>query len=289
MKRTRIINGGYFLLTLLPMLAFAEPDVSILYHEPFVVHETDIAIDGSTERLVFDAFGRRFVLLVDESIAGASAPGIELIQGHLAESSWSWARLMIRNETVSGFIQDMGETYLIEPRASLDAALLVGDTGASSPNVIYRLADTLVPAGLLSCDTQHAGEQVNAKDALAGLASELDHAHLHATTDGGVATVGVIADSFLYDKLNLDTQATVEQMFQTVTGIYQQQLDIEIEPVSITVSTARSRDPIGPDRDGSRLLDELGIWRMGNQNDVAITHLVTDRQLTNSSGKRIAA
>lgn len=277
------------LLTLLATAASAQSDVSILYHESFIPNEIEYSEQGETTRIVFDAFGRRFVLLVTESTFGESLPGIELIEAQLEDAPGAWARLTIRNGMISGMIQDTGDAYLIEPRALVADNLMVTNDQGVSPSIIYRLADALVPDGLLSCGTLHEGdgERVNGKDAFAALTAELDAA-IEASDGIDRATIGIIADSHLYQRLDFDTQATVEQMFQTVAGIYSEQLSVEIDPLSYLVSTDPEQNPVSDERDGSKLLDELGNWRRINQTDMALTHLITDRDLLNDTGTSIA-
>ena len=251
---------------------------------PLAIERTE---QGETTRVVFDAFGRRFILLVDESTFGESIPGIELIEARIEDAPGAWARLTIRNGVISGIIQDLGDTYLIEPRAMVADNLMVKNDHSVSASIIYRLADALVPNGLLSCGTLHDGARVNAKEAFAELTAELDSA---AAENDAInrAMIGIVADSHLYERLGFDTQATVEQMFQTVAGIYSEQLDVQIDPASYFVSTESERDPVSAERDGSKLLEELGNWRRNSQSDIALTHLVTDRDLLNADGQSIA-
>jgi len=276
------------LVILFPASTLAQPEVSILYHEPLELLELAAADDGSTARIVFDAFGRRFVLLVDESVPGTSGPGIELIKARVADAPESWARLTLRGDIVSGLIDDPHDTYVIESRSTVVGTLIVSDHDADSPSIIYRLSDALVAPGLLSCDTHHEGEHVDGKTAFAGLAAELDASASLAATDGYRATVGVVADSYFFARLGGDSQAMIDEMFLTVDGIYAEQVGIEIETASIFVSTTPAADPLSDQRDGSALLDELGQWRLQNQTHLAMTHLLTNRRLLNVNGNPIA-
>ena len=73
------------LVILFPNSTLAQPDVSILYHEPLEMRTIEYQDDGPTARMSFDAFGRRFVLLVEESAPGISGPGVELIKARIAD------------------------------------------------------------------------------------------------------------------------------------------------------------------------------------------------------------
>ncbi|MGI9342133.1 MAG: zinc-dependent metalloprotease family protein [Gammaproteobacteria bacterium] len=257
-----------------PLQALAQPEVSILYHEPFVLN------NAAADSIEFDAYGRRFVLLIDATKPGASGPDVKLISARLKDAPGSWARLSLRGDRVSGMIRVADDTYVIEPRASLHGALMVGEVTGSSPNVIYRLADTMVAPGLLSCDTHDGLKQVDGKTALASLTAEMGAASVLAT-NGDIATVGVFADSFLVNRLQDDTLPTLEQVFATVSGMYAEQVGVDLDVVTIDVSTNINDDPTGTQRFGSDVLDELGAWRVANQTDLAITHLVTNRSLIN--------
>lgn len=265
-----------------------QPDVSILYHEPLTLRELETNPDGSTTRLVFDAFGRRFDLRVEESAPGISGPNIELLKARVADAPESWARLTLRSGVASGLIQDQYDTYVIEPRDTLAGTLMLQNGGGDSAAIIYRLSDTLVAPGLLSCDEQHDGQHVDGKTALAGLTAELGDSTLMETTDEDRATIGVIADSSLYAKLRDKTEGSIEELFLTVGGIYAEQVGIELETVSIDISTEPTQDPVSSQRNASALLDELANWRLQNQSHLSITHLVTNRDVLNDSGKSIA-
>jgi len=257
-----------------PLRALAQPEVSILYHEAFVLN------DAAPDRIEFDAFGRRFVLLIDATKPGVSGPDVRLISARLEDTPGSWARLSLRGDAVSGMIRVADETYVIEPRSALHGALMVGDVTGSSHNVIYRLADTMVAPGLLSCDTHDGLKRVDGKTALASLTAEMGAASVLAT-DGDIATVGVLADSFLVSRLQDDTLPTLEQVFATVSGMYAEQVGVELDVVTFDLSTNINDDPTSTKRFGSDVLDELGTWRVANQSDLALTHLVTNRSLIN--------
>lgn len=277
------------LVILIPNSTLAQSDVSILYHEPLEMRTIEYQDDGPTARMTFDAFGRRFVLLVEESAPGVSGPDVELIKARIADMPDSWARLTVRNGVVSGLIHDPYDTYVIESRRTLSGTLIVSNYGETSASIIYRLSDTLVAPGLLSCDTHDDGEHINGKAAMAELTAELDVSTTLETTDGDHrATVGVLADSSFSERLGDDTRMAIEDIFLTVGGIFSEQLGVELEATSVTVSTAPEQDPVSTQRNGSALLDELGAWRIANQPHLSITHLLTNRGLLNDNNKSIA-
>ncbi len=272
-----------------PPAALAEPDVAILYHEALSPVEVERSSDGAPQRIAFDAFGRRFVLRVDASRPGRSTPKLELIEARVEGDPDSWARLGLRGDTLTGLIQALGETYALESRSTLEGDLIVGESSLeASPSIIYRLADTLVAPGLLSCGTRPGDPHVDGKTAFANLSAELDASATLAATDGDQATVGVIGDYALRDRLGTETRLTIEEMFLTVEGIYAEQVGVEIVVDSITLSDSPTGDPVGNSRIGADILEELGDWRQRNQGELAITHMVTNRRLQNESLNLIA-
>ncbi|MBT8443999.1 MAG: hypothetical protein HKN81_02870 [Gammaproteobacteria bacterium] len=290
--RSTLLNLTLILITFQPLSTFADPDVSILYHESLELLEIGRASDGSVERLTFDAFGRRFSLRIESSRAGAAGSNAQLLKARLANAPDAWARLTLRGETLTGIIDEDGESYIIEQRQGLDADLLVQNERSDSPSIIYRLSDTLVTPGLLACDDHREGElpnqRVNGKTAYAKLTAEIGAASDVAETGGYVATVDVIADSHMFEWLGEDTEVFIQDLFATVDGIYSAQVGVAIEPVTIDVSTSLASDPVSDHREGSGLLDGLGNWRRSHQPMTALTHLVTNRRLQNDQGQSIA-
>jgi len=290
--RSALLNLTLILITFQPLPTLAEPDVSVLYHESLELLEIDRASDGSVERITFDAFGRRFDLHIEFSRAGVAGSEAQLMKARLADAQNAWARLTLRGKTLTGIIDDANETYIIEARGGLDPDLLMTDDRSVSASIIYRLSDTLVAPGLLACDGSHDGTlqsgRINGKTAYAKLAAEVD-VTTDATADRDyVATVGIVADSHMFALLEDDTEFFVQDLFAAVVGIYSEQVGVTIDPVMIEVSTSLSSDPVGERRNGTKVLEELGIWRRANQPWTALTHLITNRGLQNDHGNSIA-
>lgn len=262
----------------LPRVTLADAEFTILYHESLTMLDVERRADGSSARFEFDAYGRRFVLLVEHSEPAHFEPGVERIEGRLSGAPGSWARLTRRGEELSGLIRDGDTTYVVEPRRVLEADLMLADRGGS-PNVIYRLEDTLVAPGALSCDSAHETAPIDGKSAFAGLTAELSTSMTLAATDESVATVGVLADYSFYDRNGAESVVTIESMFLTVDGIYSEQVGISIELVDLFVATTAGDDPLSGTRDASALLNELAQWRVSNQAQYALTHLVTNRRI----------
>lgn len=277
------------LIGFFPLAAPAQPDVAILYHEALTPLEVDRGRGGALRRIVFDAFGRRFVLRIEASRPGRSSANVELIEARVEDAPGSWARLGLRGDTLTGLIHARGETYALESRSTLEGDLIVGESDPQvSPSIIYRLADTLVRPDLMSCGTRPGGPHVDGKTAFANLTAELGATANLAASDGGRATVGVIGDYALRDRLGAETELTIEEMFLTVDGIYSAQVGVEIVLDSITLSDSLMADPVSSSRIGPDILEELGNWRRRYQNQLAVTHMVTNRRLQNDSLNLIA-
>jgi hypothetical protein len=176
---------------------------------------------------------------------------------------------------------------VIEPRTLAANTLLTTDT-AASVNIIYRLADTLITQGELTCGMTDTPVTMNGKmvmDALVSeLASELQTVIvLEAQGAQFRAEVGVVADYDFFTRNGsvASTEATVLSRFNIVDGIYSEQLEIEINVTEIDVS--ESPGPFTDTTNAEALLDELRIYREMNQTHLAMTHLITGRNLDGST------
>jgi hypothetical protein len=285
------------LAILFPASSFAESPVWILYHEPLVLLEDDPDIDGPSEGLRFDAFGRRFEIELTAPIRSGPTADIEVITGVLTATPGSWVRLTrrideSRGSELRGIIHDQTDTYVVEPRSANPAKLIGQDAHSDSINIIYRLADTLVAPGLLSCPTHGTntqGDPVNAKVAFAELAAELGTtAALQADDVDDVARIGVITDASFRASQNEDSQFAVASLYAVVDGFYTEQLNVRIDPVDIFDAPDGINSPISTTQNGEDLLAELSAWRIMNHTQYALTHLITNRQLKNDDGGPIA-
>jgi MYXO-CTERM domain-containing protein len=295
-----LLAGSPGLLVSAP--AHADGPVTVLYHEPLVLNHSDAvqpktgvsalqSLPRSTDNnLTFDAFGRRFELELNENIRlnrQRTGAGYTLLQGSVRGAPDSWVRLMRQGDELSGMIRDTTDTYVIEPRTLAVNNLLTTDT-ATSVNIIYRLADTLIAQGELSCGMADAPVTMNGQmvmDALVSeLASELQTVTvLQAQGAQFRASVGVVADFdfFTANGSIASTEATILSRFNIVDGIYSEQLAIEIDVTEIDVS--ESPGPFTDTTNPEALLDELRIYREMNQAHLAMTHLITGRNLDGST------
>lgn len=290
-------NGRAFLLTIfctklsllwVPASAIADSRFSILYHEPItLLGEISASEEHPThvdEILRFDAFGRRFEVQLELPARLNSRhrnSGIELFAGHLTATPGSWVRLMRHGDRLSGIIHDASDTYFIEPRSTVSEALVDADSRKDSINVIYRLADTLVAPGLLSCATRESSEPVNGQIASKKLAAELTAAHtITPVAHIPTARIGVIADIDFFARFGSNSASEIESLFNIVDGLFTEQIGVEIRVAESLIISSQDQNPFSSTTIGGELLDELSNWRRMNQADLGLTHLVTNRRLT---------
>ena len=269
--------------------AASEQRFSILYHESIVPHariydDSREFQPGASESIRFDAFGRQFDIQLrarSRRLAENGQAGFDLFSGRLESAPNSWVRLMRRGDALSGVIYDGAETYIIEPRNMLAGALIESGAATNSASIIYRLADTLVPSGLLACETHPGREQIDGQRAASLLTAELAAVTPNtAAAEVPTATVGVVADIEFFDRFGPDSASEVESYFNIVEGFYSDQVGIQLSVTETMVVSGASQNPFTDTNVGSELLDEVGDWRRLNQRDLALTHLITDRPLT---------
>ena len=279
-------------LLLLSAAALADSRFSILYHEPVVLRDVLPAGQGfvthdAAEIVHFDAFGRRFELqleLPDRLNRRHRNSDFELFTGRVAATPESWVRLMRRGDRLSGIIHDATDTYFIEPRSTIVEALADADPRHDSINVIYRLADTLVAPGLLSCKTRQSSDPVNGQAAFTKLAAELTAANTEtAAAHIPTARIGVIADIDFFARFDSESASQIESLFNVVDGIFSAQVGVEINVTESLIIAAESQNPFSATTVAGDLLDELSDWRRLNQADLGLTHLVTDRALSSEN------
>ncbi len=274
---------------LLAASAVANPRFTILYHEPLILQREasageSYAEQDAVETLHFDAFGRRFDVQLEVPSRLHSRyrnADFELFAGHLTAAPGSWVRLMRRGDRLSGIIHDTSDTYFIDPRSTVSDALTDVDPRDESINVIYRLADTLVEPGILSCETRQSNEPVNGQAAFTKLAAELTAANpATAENDDPTVSIGIITDLDFFTRFGSDSESEVESLFNIVEGIFSEQVGVGIIVTESLIISSADQNPFSATTVGGELLEELGNWRRMNQADLDLTHLVTNRHLT---------
>lgn len=280
-----------FILAFQAAHADSDDPVSILYYESIRISETAAPAIGPAT-MHFDAYGRRFELQQDEAPI-VTRTGATRMRGRVTGQPDSWFSLLRRDEELSGIISDDGVTYLVEPLRRVADLLIETPTEDTSGNIIFRLADTLVPQGLLACPTDDAAtpgdKRVNGQSALTKLGAELQTVPKTAVTAANaLLLIGVVADESFYDEYTDDTESEIETIFAEVESIYSNEIGIELRVDTIFSVTPDMPNPFTDTLIAPDLLDELGNWRFANQTNLGHTHMLTRQRLVNDSGDSLA-
>jgi hypothetical protein len=261
----------------------AEPSFRILYHEQIVLRKSDGM--GARERVSFDAYGRRFELLLQPNVRmkRVSSSGIEPMQGTVEGAPGSWVRLTRSPSGWRGVFSDGQDIYAIEPAADVADVTTQPLNPQSSAPVVYRLHDALLPLGDEFCETPLApvpDEAPTALDAFKSVASDLRRIHAAAIPNRQIR-IGVVADfefaeGFAFEET--PEQAVVARM-NIVDGIFSSQVGVKIE-LGLSTIFRNEDDPFT--RSGAQnLLEEVRRYRRDTPAQMAfgLTHLMTGRNL----------
>lgn len=232
---------------------------------------------GTPSRLRFDALGQIFELelepndrLLPHRRPDERNPRVALYRGRLADNAASWARITVYEGLPRGLIWDGSELYAIE--APGDSLL------AESGPVIYRLSDTWVPPGVMSC----AADGGNGATLYKALIAELGSKVAQAQAQGASLqlSLGAVGDYEFSQDFILGPEAAILTRLNNVDGYYSDQLGVQLSVDELVVFT----DPADPFSDtlvASDLLAELGSYRDATpaQRAQGLTHLYTGRNL----------
>ncbi len=279
----RLLPAVLLATTGVPATWAAEPSFRILYHEQIVLRKSDVA--GARERVSFDAYGRRFELLLEPNVRmkRVSSARIEPMQGTVEGAPGSWVRLTSSPSGWRGVFSDGQDIYAIEPAADIaDATTQPLDPHSSAP-VVYRLHDALLPLGDEFCETPLApvpDEAPTALDAFKSVAADLRHIQA-AVIPHRQVRIGVVADHEFADEFSFEEtpeEAVVARM-NIVDGIFSSQVGVKIELGQATIFR-NADDPFT--RSGAQnLLEEVRRYRRDTPAQLAfgLTHLMTGRDL----------
>jgi len=312
MQKTSHRHAGTAVLVSLTISIFAfesavhandDTAVSILYYESIRLIETPdndrqqaiSATTGSLPTLEFDAYGRRFMLHIEATQAVAGTRFSQL-SGRLDGIAGSWFKLLRNNDDLNGIIADGSDTYFVAPRHRVADLLIDTPAADAPPNIVYRLADMLVPVGLLACatgksTTSPSKQIIDGQTAFTKLSTELQAATSNAAaSNSGSLMIGVVADESFTRRYatNAETKAEVAVLFNEVQGIFESAIGIKLIIDTVFPITPDIVDPFTATRVGEDLLEELGRWRSINQADLGHTHMLTRRSLINDDGDRLA-
>lgn len=261
--------------------------VSVSHYEPLqklVLRSTSNsgsqkAQPGGPVNLSFDALGKSFDLqlepnanLLSATSRNALAAGVDVYRGQLAGVDDSWVRIVVFNDVPRGLIWDGNEMFAIE---APDDSLLQTDAA-----VIYRLADTSIAPGRMSCG--NASLAGNGAAVYSKLLGELGATVAQAQGAVSELNMGIIGDFEFTTARGGDVlaAAAITTRLNNVDGIFSQQLGVQIT-VQTLETFSGSADPFTDETDASALLDEVAVYRVGTpaQNMNGLTHLYTGRSL----------
>ncbi|MEX2124404.1 MAG: M12 family metallo-peptidase [Woeseia sp.] len=279
------------LLSVSSSLASEETGIVVSHFEPLQKLTLENATPTAQQKirqtgpvtLTFDALGRSFNLELepnDRLLSRASRQslpgGIALYRGRIAGKADSWTRIVVANGAPQGLIWDGEQMFAVEAP---------GDSAVQSTSpVIYRLADTYVVPGTMSCGASTGGGSAAAM--YAKLVGELATAQASAPGATSQIDFGAIGDFEFVDRIGVGADAAIATRLNNVDGIFSEQLGVQINVETLEIH-ADPDDPFTDTLDSGDLLDELSAYRLDTplQRSQGLTHLFTGRNLdTNTVG-----
>lgn len=264
--------------------SFAAPAMQkparILYLEQARAMESKRLEASGSERLSFEALGRRFDLELEPTdlLTGTAARDSRVtpLQGRLTGRPDSWARLTRVGDSLSGLIVDGETVYAIE--AASDAAPIADATlkAPRSGTVVYRLKDVLLEDGAFACGASDALSPATAQGLYKSLEGELREMQ-QAKVGDLQFDVGLAADAELYAQRGEATESFMLSRMNVVDGLYAQQAGLRVRVSSVRVFTGNP-DPFTRS-DSTALLEEVSGWRQSVPVRPAVSHLMTGRDL----------
>ena len=227
--------------------------------------------------LAFDALAQTFELQLEPNdrllsqAARASLPaGIALYRGKLDGKPGSWTRIVIADDEPRGLIWDGEQMFVIE--APGDSAV------QTDAPIVYRLADTYVTPGTLTCGAATTGG--SAATMYTKLLAEMATAQAAAPGANSEMQLSAIGDFEFVERTGAGTEAAIVTRLNNVDGIFSEQLGVQLTVETLEVHPDQD-DPFSDTLDSGDLLDELGIYRRDSplHRSHGLTHLYTGRNL----------
>jgi uncharacterized repeat protein (TIGR01451 family) len=264
--------------------AAATPSIVVTHYEPLqrlTLHPgaptAQQKINSATPlTLTFDALAQGFELQLEPNdrllsrASRASLPaGIALYRGKLAGHPGSWTRIVIANDEPRGLIWDGEQMFVIE--APGDSAV------QTDAPIVYRLADTYVTPGTLTCGAATGGSAATMYTKLLAEMATAQAAAPGATMEMQLSAIG---DFEFVERTGAGTDAAMVTRLNNVDGIFSEQLGVQLTVGTLEVHTEED-DPFSDTLDSGDLLDELGIYRRDSplHRSHGLTHLYTGRNL----------
>ncbi len=287
MKDFKWLMAGAILCISSTLFAGQSNSVSVSHYEPLqrLSIQSDSVATSQKLRgagpvsLSFDAMGRAFVLdlepntgLFSATARTAQVDGLEVYRGSMAGNPNSWARIVVYKGQPRGLIWDGSELFAIESPG--DSAL------QSSSPVIYRLADTTILPGTMTCGASTSS--ANGAAMYSKLVGELGTAMAQGPGAVSEINISAIGDFEFTSAQGGDAAAAaaITTRLNNVDGIFSQQLGVQIT-IAAMETHSNAADPFTDQSDSSLLLDELGLYRdsLATHRNQGLTHLYTGRDL----------
>jgi len=288
MKALRWIFISVFFGLSLPVFAARSGNVIVSHHEPLQRLSLQSGTDGFSQKsanpgpvtLTFDALGQSFDLRLQPNVgflspaSQNSLPGaIGIYRGVLADNARSWARIVVFEGMPRGFVWDGEQMYVIE--APGDSVV---DTNVP---IIYRLADTFVQPGTMTCGSESFSG--NGSAAYGKLVGELGAFKAQAAGAVSEIDLGAVGDFEFTSAQGSDSAAiaAITDRLNRVDGIFSQEIGVQINVPEIETFSDSALDPFSDQTDPGLLLAEVRDYRQSTpaQDSLGLTHLWTGRDL----------
>jgi uncharacterized repeat protein (TIGR01451 family) len=259
-----------------------EPLQRLSFHTDRTETTQKLRGEGPTT-LSFDALGQSFELQLEPYSGFLSAassntlPGdIEIFRGQLAGNPDSWTRIVVYDGTPRGLVWDGVQMYAIEAP---------GDSIVQSDSpVIYRLADTFIEPGTMSCGSESLSG--NGAAVFGKLIGDLGTTMAQGPGAVSEIEVGAVGDFEFTSAQGGDAAAAaaITARLNNVDGIYSQEIGVQIN-VPLIETFSDPADPFTDELEAGLLLDELTTYRQSTpaQDSLGLTHLWTGRDLNGST------
>ncbi|MCH8959637.1 MAG: hypothetical protein IH835_09340 [Proteobacteria bacterium] len=254
-----------------------EGSFRVLHHEPVISQglREPAALAGRSIR--FQALGRDFNLrLQDNNRLLAGLPenrrkkilqGMEILRGQLDEIPGSWVRLTRSAGEIRGLIWDGQEMFAIGPGYEVALSSPTPAVIQTYGPVIFRWADT----ENLYRDIVRAHprlEELNAERQLGFVTAELrEKTMLHGGVDHFRLDIAALGDFEYANALGSIAESGLIDRVNSVDGIFDSQLGIQINLAELRVFDVAADDPFGTTfaatSDASQLIDDVACYKCG--------------------------
>ncbi len=205
----------------------------------------------------------------------------QLYRGTLSAMPGAWARVTVAGDELYVLLWDGRDFIAVEPQQETHGSAAPGKGTAGTRHQAYRplayerpsfIGDTRVPAD----------EPASGFSPAIPVAKNQRYAFGKANVNARLQ-VAWVADSVFSDRFGTSTEAEMLARINVVSGIFAEQLGLQLELVELT-ALADGDDPFSTS-DASRLLDEVEQEKLStsSRREAAILHLLTGRALEGST------